>query len=123
MWLCIDDIAWHVKWLSDELRSGGVPIGMDDPLDAFECNCEADNVHIRWDFDGAWEAIVLESANRGTTVKPCVLKCDVNKWLSIVGDARYGTGFGSATSDQLKAATRHLLQQHMQEVVCPQLRA
>ena len=59
MWLCVDDIPWLVKWLSDELRSGGVPMGMDGPLDAIECNCEADNVHIRWDGGGAWEAIIV----------------------------------------------------------------
>ena len=113
MWLCVDDIPWLVKWLSDELRSGGVPMEMDDPLDALECNCEADNVHTRWDFGGAWEAILLEGATRGTKVRSCVLKFDETRWLSIGGDARYGTDFGSATADQLKAATFQLLQKRM----------
>ena len=36
LWLSVDDIDWLVKWLSDELRSGGVPLVVDDPLDAVE---------------------------------------------------------------------------------------
>ena len=65
LWLCIDDIPWLVRWLSDELRSGGVPLPKSDPVDALTCNCDAENVHIRWDFGGAWEAIILEGAKRG----------------------------------------------------------
>ena len=61
VWLCIEDIAWLVKWLSDELRSGGVPLESNDPVGALECNCEAEHVHIRWDFGGSWEAIILAS--------------------------------------------------------------
>ena len=64
LYLCIDDISWLVRWLSDELRSGGVPLEASDPVDALTCNCNAENVHIRWDFGGAWEAIILQGAKR-----------------------------------------------------------
>ena len=30
-WLCIDDIPWLVRWLADELRSGGVSVPNTDP--------------------------------------------------------------------------------------------
>ena len=122
LWLSLDDIPWLVKWCSDELSSGGVPLELEDPADALECNCEADNVHIRWDFGGAWEAIILEGANRGKKVKTFVAKLDEKKWSSIGGDAMYGTDFENATPEQLKSAAQKLLEQHMKEVASPKLR-
>ena len=53
--MCIDDIAWLVKWLSDELRSCGVPLELNDPVVARECNCERKTctpVGHRWLVDG-----------------------------------------------------------------------
>ena len=41
LWICIGDIEWLVRWLSDELRSGGVCLPNNDPLDALTGNCEA----------------------------------------------------------------------------------
>ena len=64
MWLCIDDIPWLVRWLSDELRSGGVPLEASEPVDAPTCNCVVEDLHIRWDFGGAWEAIIFQGARR-----------------------------------------------------------
>ena len=43
-----------------------------DPVDALTCNCDAENVHIRWDFGGAWEAIILQGAKRGSVFKTIV---------------------------------------------------
>ena len=123
LWLCIDDIPWLVKWMTDEIRSGGVPMALDDPLDALACNCEADNVHIRWGFSGAWEAIILNGDKRGSKVKSCVAKFDEEKWLVIGGNARYGMEFGNATPATLKAATFDFLEKRMQEIVRPQLRS
>ena len=34
LWICIDDIPWIVRWLSDELRIVGVHLPTSDPLDA-----------------------------------------------------------------------------------------
>ena len=47
LWLSINDTPWLVRWLGDELRSGGVPLESSDPMDALECNCNAEHVHIR----------------------------------------------------------------------------
>ena len=65
-----------------------------DPLDELEGNCEAQHVHIRWDFGGAWEAIILEGANRGRKFKCSVSEFDARKWQAIGGDARYNKDFG-----------------------------
>ena len=71
-----------------------------DPLDELNSNCDAEHVHIRWDFGGAWEAIILEGAKRGRKFKCGVSEFDARKWQAIGGDARYSTDFGRASPDQ-----------------------
>ena len=122
LYLRVDDLDWLLTWLRDEIRSGGVPVVLGDPLEALGCNCEADRVHIRWDFGGAWEAIILAGEKKGTTVKSYVAKFNAEKWLAIGGHATYGVDFESATENHLKAATFEYLEKHMKEVVSPQLR-
>ena len=121
LWLCIEDIPWLVRWLSDELRSGGVPLPKSDPLDALECNCDADNVHIRWDFNGAWEAIILQDslgrAKRGMKYKCVVSDFDQDKWLAVGANARYGTDFERARPEQKKEASKLFLEKHMKNVM------
>ena len=121
LWICINDIPWLVRWLSDELRSGGVPLPKSDPLDALECNCDADNVHIRWDFGGAWEAIILQDslgrAKRGMKYKCVVSDFDQDKWLAVGANARYGTDFERARPEQKKEASKLFLEKHMKGVM------
>ena len=123
LWLCIEDIPWLVRWLSDELRSGGVPLPKSDPVDALTCNCDAENVHIRWDFGGAWEAIILQGAKRGCVFKTIVSDFIEEKWLAVGASARYGTDFGNAKPDQKKGASFMFLEKHMKYVMDPQERA
>ena len=119
--ICIEDIPWLVRWLIDELRSGGVPLPKSDPLDALECNCDADNVHIRWDFNGAWEAIILQDslgrAKRGMKYKCVVSDFDQDKWLAVGANARYGTDFERARPEQKKEASKLFLEKHMKGVM------
>ena len=119
--ICIEDIPWLVRWLSDELRSGGVLLPKSDPLDALECNCDADNVHIRWDFNGAWEAIILQDslgrAKRGMKYKCVVSDFDQDKWLAVGANARYGTDFERARPEQKKEASKLFLEKHMKNVM------
>ena len=103
--ICIEDIPWLVRWLSDELRSGGVPLPKSDPLDALECNCDADNVHIRWEFGGEWEAIALQGAKRGMKYKCIVSDFDQDKWLAVGANARYGTDLERARPEQKKESS------------------
>ena len=119
-WLCIEDIPWLVRWLSDELRSGGVPLPKSDPLDALDCNCEAENVHIRWDFSGAWEAIILQGGKKGRKFTCSVSDLTEEKWLSVGASARYGTDFGNARPEQKKGASFMCLEKHMKDVMDPQ---
>ena len=119
--ICIEDVPWLVRWLSDELRSGGVPLPKSDPLDALECNCDADNVHIRWDFGGAGEAIILQysfgRAKRGMKYKCAVSDFDQDKWLAVGANARYGTDFERARPEQKKEASKLFLEKHTKNVM------
>ena len=86
-----------------------------DPLDELEGNCEATYVHIRWDFGGAWEAIILGGADRGHKFKCSVSEFDAMKWQAMGGDARYSTDFGRASPNQKKDASLFYLEKHMND--------
>ena len=88
-----------------------------DPLDALDCNCEAEHVHIRWDFSGAWEAIILQGAKRGMQYKCVVSDFDQDKWLAVGANARYGTDFERARPEQKKEASYRFLEKHMKDVM------
>ena len=113
LYLCIDDIAWLVRWLGDELRSSGVPLESSDPVDALECNCNAENVHTRWDFGGSWEAIILACDNKGSKTTCSVEKFNEEKWLAVGASEGYGTDFGNATPYQKKGASFMFLEKQM----------
>ena len=123
LYLCIDDIPWLVRWLGDELRSGGVPLEASDPVDALTCNCNAENVHIRWDFGGAWEAIILHGAKRGSVLKCSVSTFSEEKWQAVGASARFGTDFAIASPAQKKVASYMFLEEHMKGVMGQQGRA
>ena len=83
VYICIEDIDWLVRWLNDELRSGGVPLPKNDPLSEIPNNCAAEHVHIRWDFGGAWEAIILEGPKKGKMYKCNLGEFNETKWLAV----------------------------------------
>ena len=88
-----------------------------DPADALKCNCDAENVHIRWDFGDAWEAIILQGAKRGTVVKTIVSDFTEHTWLAVGASARYGTIFMFAKPSQKKQAAFMFLEKHMTDVM------
>ena len=116
-WLCIEDIPWLGRWLSDELRSGGVPLPKSDPAEALTCNCDAENVHTRWDFGDAWEAIILQCGNKGKNVTCRVSDLTEEKWLSVGASAKLRTDFVYARPEQKKEASFMFLEKHMKCVM------
>ena len=112
-----------MRWLGDELRSSGVPLESSDPLDALDCNCNAENVHIRWDSGGAWEAIILHGAKRGAKLTCSVSNFSEEKWQAVGATARYGIDFASASPTQKKGASYLFLEEHMKGVMGQQERA
>ena len=117
IWICVDDIPWAIRWIHDELQCGGVPMLDDDPLADLETNCECPNVHIRWDFQGAWEAIILAGDKRGDKIKSYVEKLDQRKWDVVGASTRYAVTFATASSEQVKRATRDYLESCMRGIV------
>ena len=118
LWLSTDDVGWLVSWLADELETGGVPMeaAVADHEASLERNCHAPGVHIRWDFDGAWEAVILQGSQKGKTVKSFVDKLTLAKWEKADAVHKYGTTFEDATREQRKTATYHFLEMHLQSV-------
>ena len=105
LYLRIYDIAWLVRWLGDELRSGGVPLESSDPVDALECNCAAENVHARWELGRSREAMILQGVTRRNVVKTSASGFTQEKCSATGASARYGTVFGNASSSQKTGAS------------------
>ena len=53
LWMSTDDLEWLVRNLADEVSTGGVPTSSHAEED-LEPNCDIPNVHMRWNFRGAW---------------------------------------------------------------------
>ena len=123
LYICIEDIDWLVRWLNDELRSGGVPLPKNDPLSELRNNCAVEHVHIRWDFGGAWEAIILEGPKKGSKYKCKLGNFDETKWLSVGGDAKYGTDFMRAKPAQKREASFLFLQKHVANLIAADAQA
>ena len=124
LWISSDDVEWLIHWLVDEIDTGGVPIE-DESAVGLEANCAAPGVHIRWDFNGAWEAIASERDSAvaeqgvGDTVlaRSLVSKLTLEKWEIVDNIYEYGVDFSAATPKQRKDATFHYLEHHMVHVV------
>ena len=117
LYICIEDIDWLVRWLNDELRGGGVPLPKNDPLSEVRQNCAAEHVHIRWDFGGAWEAIILEGPKEGKMYKVKLREFNVTKWLDVGGDSKYGTDFTRAKPDHIREASFLFVEEHMTNLI------
>ena len=118
LWLSSDDVEWLVTWLATEHKTGG--IALLDPAVAggdLQGNCATPGVHIRWDFDGFWEAIVLEGRLAGNIVQSHVAKLSLEKWTRADAVHHYGIPFDAATRAHRKKATFDFLELHMQNVM------
>ena len=89
----------------------------DDPLSELRQNCAAEHVHIRWDFGGAWEAIILEGPKEGKMYKCELREFNGTKWLEVGGDSKYGTDFTRAKPDQIREASFLFLEKHMKNLI------
>lgn len=116
LWIAAEDIPWLVNCLADEVRSGGVPVPDDirsgEELHLEE-NCAAPGVHMRWDFDGAWEAIVVAGQHKGKKVRSLVANLTDEKWRAAGVDG----SFASATPELKKQATFAFLEMHMRQAL------
>ena len=89
----------------------------DTPLSDIRQNCAAEHVHIRWDFGGAWEAIIIEGPKKGTKYKCKLGEFNETTWLAVGGDAKFGTDFTRAKPDQIREASFLFLEKHMTNLI------
>ena len=80
-------------------------------------SCKAPGVSIKWDFDGGWDATVLQGERKGQAVKSKIENLTLRKWTAADAVHRYGVDFGSATQEQRRQATFDFLELHMQRVL------
>ena len=112
-----DDIFWLIEWLRDELDSGGVaPLPEDDDSQHLQRNSAHADVHIRWAFDGAWEATYLSGPQQGASVKSYVDMLTAAKWDKVCrADGKDGSPFEAASQTARKQATRRFLELHLED--------
>ena len=125
LWIEKNDIDWLVNWIAAEHVTGGVPL-QEDPLAGIAPNCAASGVHMRWDFDGAWEAIIIAGSAKGHKTKSYVDKMTSEKWEKVASIHKYAVAYEAASAEDKKQATYHFLEMtmYMQGVMSsnPQLR-
>ena len=83
LWLAVEDVEWLVLWLADEHRSGGVAL-TEDHDESSAGNCSVPNVHIRYCFDGTWQAVIIAGPRNGEKVKSHVRNLTEEKWKQVI---------------------------------------
>ena len=89
----------------------------EDPLAGLDPNCAVSGVHMRWDFDGAWEAIIIAGPAKGHKTKSYVDNMTSEKWETVAIIHKYAVAYEAASAEDKKQATKHFLETHMQGVV------
>ena len=118
LWIAVEDVDWLVTWLAAEVASGGVSVPeVSDPFRDLDANCQAPGVHMRWDFDGAWEAIVISGTKQGKKVVSYVHALTPDKWTMAAVAAGLKGPLATATPEQRKQATFVFLELHMKRLV------
>ena len=59
----------------------------------------------------------MRASTRATHAKPVVEKLTLDKWTAVDAVHHYGTDFESAPPEQLRQATFHFLELHMQRAM------
>jgi hypothetical protein len=141
LWIHEDDVPWLVTYIADELGTGGVgPIedaagdmeeegqeenqelliqgaavaapSLLDPVTPVKVKKAAGKV--RWDFNGAWEAVIKEGPQKGTKVTCVVNALTAAKWAVVSNLHQYPVDFENSTFQERKTAARHFLEQHLE---------
>ena len=141
LWLHEDDVPWLVTYLADEVATGGVgPIEdsdgevEDECAEASQAPCldgaevAASSVgdpvtptktkkgvpKIRWDVNGAWEAVITKGPQQGTKVSCKVANLIPEKFAAVAKVHKYEVACERAVSLEKKLVARHSLELHLQ---------
>ena len=138
LWVHEEDVPWLLTHISEELATGDVgPIddaggAMDDdqglnldgaavaahsedrpvtPVKARSLVCK-----IRWDTSGAWEAVISQGPQKGSTASCNAKSVTSEKWEQVSRVHKYTVDFKPATSQNKKTVARHYLELHLQRL-------
>ena len=115
----VDDIAWLVRYVADEISFGGVEFHPHDDGDGAgedgsavaDGDCSSD-FQVRWDFHtgDAWQATFLRGPQEGVSYRSVVIKLTDEKWAEVAGNLGFSGTLQDADHEQRKTATRHFLE-------------
>ena len=121
LWMSVENVPWLVSWVASEIATGCVPMFTGDAEKAkLEPNCDVPGVHIRWDFEGGWEAVGVSGHFKGKTTKCVVSNMTAEKWAVADAAHRYGVTMENATKKQMELATWHYLEIALNERLAAQ---
>ena len=69
---------------------------------------------IRWDFNGAWEAVITKGPQKGASVSCKVANLTPEKWAAVAKVHKCEVDLETATFQEKKTAARHFLELHLQ---------
>jgi hypothetical protein len=129
LWIHDVDVPWLCTYISAELATGGVgPIqDTDEPFSEEYCGAEnrpenpikGRKCRVRWDFNGAWEGIVMRGPKKGTQIVCKVSSMTADKWATVSKVHHYAVDYVNASYEDTKTvALRFLeLQLHASETM------
>ena len=104
LWISADDLEWLVRNLADEVSTGGVPVS-NHTKEGLEPNCDVPNVHMRWNFKGAWEGIFCNGPLKGKEFESWVGRLTPEKWEIAERKLSTNVALVDASKDQKRCAT------------------
>ena len=123
LWIHEDDVPWLCTYIAAELATGGVgPIGdTDEPFSEEYYGAEnrpekpitGRKCRVRWDFNGAWEGIVMRGPKKGTQIVCKVSSMTADKWARVSAVHHYNVDYENADNADMKTAALHFLQLHL----------
>ena len=122
LWIHEDDVPWLCTYIAAELATGGVgPIeDADEPFSEEYCPensppkpIKGRKCRVRWDFNGAWEGIVMRGPKKGTQIVCKVSSMTADKWARVSAVHHYNVDYENADNADMKTAALHFLQLHL----------
>jgi hypothetical protein len=117
-WIAMEDVAWLVHYLADEVAFGAVVCPNEPPAVA-EPNSTVPGLRIHWDFQSgnSWHGIFLEGPLKGKQFSSSVEQLTLEKW-KVVADMNHIKGtLAKATYEVRKSVTLHFLEAHCQQLL------
>lgn len=121
LWVCLSDLAWLVEWLADEIACGGVAldtgdIGSSSADVAVAADVLPEEIAVKWDFAGAWEARVPRGRLEGQVIRSRPDKFCAKKWAAVAEACGFAHSLCEATPEQRSTACRRFLAQSVADL-------